>query len=205
MKKPMRSCKKPYSKPTSIWGNGVHENGFSGLAESVKLILNEAMKIERQHALGANTYERTDSRKGYANRFKNKTITTRSGEITLDVPQVRGDLEFYPSAIEKGLKTERALNLAICEMYIQGVSTRKVEPIMNELVGSGVSRQKVSSVAKELDEELEKWRNRRLDWVTYMILDACYEKVRVDGLVRDCAVLVGFGVRPDGEKEQSSE
>lgn len=176
------------------------ENGFGGLLESMKIIFNEAMKAERSTALEAGAYERTESRRGYANGFKNKTIRTKNGSLDLNIPQVRGDVSFYPQAIEKGLRVERSLNVAICEMYIQGVSTRKVEPILQELAGVSVSRQKVSDVAMELDEELEKWRCRKLDWVQYMILDARYEKVRVDGLVRDCAVLVAYGVRQDGKR-----
>lgn len=176
------------------------KKGFEGMAESMRIIVNEAMKIERSAALEAEPFERSDSRRGYANGFKNKTINTRVGQINLDVPQVRGELSFYPDAIEKGLRTERSMNLAICEMYIQGVSTRKVEPILQELAGVSVSRQKVSDVAAELDEELEKWRQRRLDWVRYLILDARYEKVRVDGLVMDCAVLVAYGVKGEGKR-----
>lgn len=176
------------------------KRGFEGMAESFRLIVNEAMKIERSAALEADPFERNESRRGYANGFKNKTINTRVGQINLDIPQVRGGISFYPDAIEKGLRSERSMNLAICEMYIQGVSTRKVEPILQELAGVSVSRQKVSDIAAELDEELEKWRKRKLDWVRYLILDARYEKVRVDGLVRDCAVLVAYGVKADGKR-----
>ena len=187
--------------------NGLHPaveailtQGFDGMAESMRIIVNEAMKIQRSAVLEAEPFERNDSRKGYANGFKNKTINARVGQIDLDVPQVRGGDSFYPDAIEKGLRTERSMNLAICEMYIQGVSTRKVEPILQQLAGVSISRQKVSDVAAELDEELEKWRQRKLDWVRYMIVDARYEKVRVDGLVRDCAVLVAYGGRGDGRR-----
>jgi putative transposase len=178
----------------------IFKKGFDGIADSLRLLFNEAMKIERSEALRAHQYERTDERTGYANGYKNKTMQTRVGTINFDIPQVRGDIKFYPHAIEKGLRTERALNLAICEMYVQGVSTRKVEPILAELAGVQVSREKVSQVAQELDEELEAWRQRKLDWVQYMVVDARYEKVRVDGLVRDCAVLVAYGVRPDGKR-----
>jgi putative transposase len=176
------------------------KNGFDGLAESIRLLFNEAMKIERSEALRASPYERSLERKGYANGFKDKMIKTRVGEIKLDIPQVRGDISFYPHALERGLRSERALNCAICEMYIQGVSTRKVSSILKGLCGSEVSREKVSQCAKELDVELEKWRNRNLDWVRYMVVDARYEKVRVDGLVRDCAVLIAHGVRADGKR-----
>lgn len=176
------------------------KNGFDGLAESIKLLFNEAMKIERSEALKATPYERSENREGYANGFKNKTVSTRVGEISLDIPQVRGGIDFYPSALERGLRSERALNCSICEMYIQGVSTRKVNAIIKNLCGTEVSREKVSQLTKELDDELEKWRCRKLDWVRYMIVDARYEKVRVDGLVRDCALLIAYGVRADGKR-----
>ena len=145
------------------------KDGFEGMADM--------MKIKRNFALNDYSYKRPDERKGYANGFKNKTINTRIGEIHLDVPQVRDGINFYLSAIEKGLKTKRTMNLAIIEMSIQGVSTRKVEPILKELTAVSVSRQKAYSVAKDFHEELEKWRFRKLDWVKYMILDARYEKV----------------------------
>lgn len=176
------------------------KNGFDGMANSMRLILNEAMKIERSEALNAQHYERSEERTGYANGFKNKTLQTRVGAIKLDIPQVRGDISFYPEALEKGLRSERALNHAICEMYLQGVSTRKVDLVMQQLCGMNVSREKVSQVAQELDEELEKWRERKLDWVEYIVVDARYEKVRVDGLVRDCALLIAHGVRSDGKR-----
>jgi len=176
------------------------KNGFDGMAESMRLLFNEAMKIERAQHLCADPYERNAERLGYANGFKDKTINTRVGAITLNIPQVRGDTSFYPSALEKGLRSERALNLAMAEMYIKGVSTRKVNSIVEKLCGVEVSREKVSQLAKELDVELEKWRNRSLDWVLYMIVDARYEKVRVDGEVRTCALFTAYGVREDGRR-----
>jgi len=176
------------------------KNGFDGLAEALKLLFDEVMKIERSQALQAHPFERTEDRQGYANGFKHKTITTRVGKIELDVPQVRGGVPFYPSCLEKGLKSERALNMAIAEMYIQGVSTRKVERVIQQLCGAEVSREKVSQLAQQLDEELEKWRKRPLGHIRYIVLDARYENVRVDSLVRDCALLVAYGVREDGHR-----
>ncbi len=85
------------------------ENGFDGMAKVLRILLNEAMKVERVDALAAGAYQRTPERKGYANGFKPKTVDTRMGRITVDVPQVRGDVEFYPSALEKGCRSERAL------------------------------------------------------------------------------------------------
>ena len=111
------------------------ENGLSHMAEAMRLMLNEAMRIERSQALEADPYQRTEKRRGYANGFKPKTVTTRLGELALRVPQVRGEVEFYPSALERGVRSERALKCAIAEMYVQGVSTRKVTEVMRELCG----------------------------------------------------------------------
>jgi transposase-like protein len=107
------------------------EHGFDGMAQAIGVLLNEAMKLERTHALGAAPYQRTEARKGYANGFKPKTLHTRMGPIAVEVPQARG-VESYPSALEKGVRSERALKLAVAEMYVQGVSTRKVAAITED-------------------------------------------------------------------------
>jgi putative transposase len=108
------------------------QEGFEGLADAVRTLLNEAMRIERARHLGADAWERCEQRRGYANGYKPKTVKSRLGELELSVPQVR-DGSFYPSALERGLRSERALKLALAEMYIQGVSTRKVAKITEEL------------------------------------------------------------------------
>ena len=117
------------------------------------------MKLERAEALGAGPYQRSETRRGYANGFKPKTVNSRLGRLNLQVPQTR-DVEFYPSALERGERSERALKLAVAEMYVQGVSTRKVAAITQELCGLEVSSAQVSRAAQVLDEELESWRNR---------------------------------------------
>jgi putative transposase len=175
------------------------EHGFDGMAEAIQILMNEAMKLERAEALGAVPYERTESRRGYANGFKSKTVNSRLGRLNLNVPQTR-DVEFYPSALERGERSERALKLAVAEMYVQGVSTRKVAEITKELCGLDVSSSQVSRAAALLDEELEAWRERPLGTVPYVILDARYEKVRHGGSVRDCAVLVAIGVLENGQR-----
>jgi transposase-like protein len=136
---------------------------------------------------------------GYANGYKPKTVTTRVGPITFDVPQVR-DGSFYPQALEKGLRSERAFTLALAEMYVQGVSTRKVTAITEQLCGVEVSSMQVSRAAAQLDQVLERWRNRPLGECRYLYLDARYEKARIDGQVRDVAVLIALGVRADGKR-----
>jgi len=177
------------------------ENGFDGMADVLRILLNEAMKIEREQALSANAYQRTPNRKGYANGFKPKTVDTRMGRITVDVPQVRGDVEFYPSALEKGCRSERALKVAIAEMYVKGISTRRVTGVLEKMCGLDISSTQVSRAAKILDEELGKWRNRPLDEYPYLILDAHYEKVRQNGSVRSCAVFTAIGINTDGKRE----
>ncbi|MDF2550094.1 MAG: family transposase [Chlamydiales bacterium] len=119
------------------------------------------MKIEREQALQAASYERSESRKGYANGFKDKSLQTRFGKLELKVPQTR-DIPFYPSCLEKVERSEKALRLAVAEMYKNGVSTRRVKRITEELCGLDVSSTQVSRLSKVLDEELEKFRSRPL-------------------------------------------
>lgn len=175
------------------------EQGLDALPGLIQILINTAMRIERQQYIGAAPYERSDQRRGYANGYKPKTVTTRLGEITFDVPQVR-DGGFYPSALEKGLRSERALKLALAEMYVQGVSTRKVAAITEKLCGVEVSSTQVSQAAAELDEQLEAWRQRPLGRSKYLWLDAHYEKVRRDGQVRDAAILKAVGLTEDGKR-----
>jgi transposase-like protein len=174
--------------------------GLEYLPERIRILVNTAMQAERQKHLGAGPYERTPDRQGYANGYKAKTVQTRVGDITFDVPQVR-DGSFYPGALEKGLRSERALTLALAEMYVQGVSTRKVKLITEQLCGSAISSSHVSRAAAQMDEVLEAWRQRPLGTYVYLFLDARYEHVRVDGQVRDAAVLIAAGVNLQGKRE----
>jgi len=174
--------------------------GLEGLTDMLRVLVNEAMQIEREKHLNAKPYERSDKRSGHANGYKPKTVRTRAaGEVTFDIPQVR-EGGFYPQALEKGLRSERAFTLALAEMYVQGVSTRKVSAITKRLCGTSVSAAQVSRAAKQLDEVLETWRNRSLGEVVYLYLDARYEKVRQAGSVRDAAILIASGVKRDGKR-----
>lgn len=178
----------------------IAEQGLAVLPELIATVVNTAMQLERQRHLGAAPYERSDERRGQANGYKAKTVATRVGKITFDVPQVR-DGNFYPQALEKGLRSERALKLALAEMYVQGVSTRRVATITEELCGFAVSSTQVSQATALLDEQFEVWRNRPLGRYRYLWLDAHYEKVRQDGQVRDAAVLKAIGVNEEGKRE----
>jgi putative transposase len=176
------------------------QQGLDGLSELISRLFNELMKAEREHTVQAAPYERTEARKGYANGFKDKTIQTRFGKLELKVPKARG-LSFYPRCLEKGERSERALKLAIAEMYIQGVSTRRVAAVTEELCGFELSSTQVSRVAQILDEELLKFRERPLGSMVYLYLDADYQKVRHEGQVRDLAVLKAVGVNEEGYRE----
>jgi putative transposase len=177
----------------------IAEHGFEALPELIRLVINEAMRLERQRYLGVAPYQRGPERQGQANGFKPKTEATRLGEITFAVPQVR-EGGFFPQALAKGLRSERALTLALAEMYVQGVSTRKVALVIQKLCGGDVSSSQVSRAATLLDAQLEAWRQRPLGEMAYLYLDARYERVRRDGQIGDAAVLIALGVDTAGHR-----
>lgn len=174
--------------------------GLDALPELFRVLINSAMQLERQKFLGAAPHERTEQRTGYANGYKDKTLDLRVGRTIVQVPQVR-DSSFYPQSLEKGTRSERALKLALAEMYVQGVSTRKVAAITEQLCGFEVSSSQVSRAAQELDTSLQAWRDRSLGECAYLYLDARYEKVRQGGVVQRAAVLIAVGVDPDGKRQ----
>lgn len=166
-----------------------------GMPRIAELLLNMAMLLERSQHLRAQDYERSDARTGYANGFKDKTLVTSIGKLNLNIPQVRNCTEpFYPSLLEKGTRFQKALKVSIAEMYLQGISTRKVTKVIDSLCGLNISSTQVSNLTSEIDEELTQWRNRPLPPIEHLILDATYLKVRVDSCVCDCAVLIAVGI-----------
>jgi putative transposase len=178
----------------------IAQEGLASLPSLIQTVVNQAMQIERQKYLGVGPYERSEERQGHANGYKPKTVATRVGRIAFDVPQVR-EGGFYPQALEKGVRSERALKLTLAEMYVQGVSTRKVAAITEQLCGFAVTSTQVSRAAALLDEQLSSWRERPLGRMKYLYLDARYEKVRQDGQVRSAAVLLAMGVNSEGKRE----
>jgi transposase-like protein len=176
------------------------EKGLDAVPELLRVLINNVMQVERSKYLQAEQYERTEDRKGHGNGYKPKTVRTRMGEITFAVPQVR-EGGFYPTALEKGLRSERALVTTLAEMYVQGVSTRKVKAITEELCGVEISAMQVSRAAAQLDGVLQEWRERPLGEITYLYVDARYEKVRQAGQVRDAAVLMATGITSQGERQ----
>ena len=176
------------------------EKGLDGLGPVFQDVLNEAMRLERSIHLAAKPYERSSERTGYSNGFKPKTLLTRAGPIELSIPQVR-DSSFYPESLQKGSRSEVALKLALAEMYVTGVSTRKVALITEKLCGTQVSSTHVSNMAKLLDESLEAFRGRPLGEFPYVFFDAQYQRIRFEGIVRNLAVLIAVGVNTEGRRE----
>jgi putative transposase len=124
--------------------------GLDDLPKLISMLINEAMRLERDQHLGAGPYERSPERRGHANGYKPKMVKTRVGEIQFEVPPVRQG-NFYPDALEKGFRSERALTLALAEMYVQGVSTRRVTAITEQLCGTAVS-----SMLERVSQEIKR-------------------------------------------------
>ena len=185
----------------------VIDHGPDAIAAAFTKLMNTAMLIERQQALGVGPYQRSDERLAYANGTKPKQVKTTVGVLELDVPKTRAvpgredDFEsFYPQALERGSRASRAVVATLAQMYVQGVSTRDVKKVMAELGLKNVSSSQVSRATATLDEELDAWRNRPLGEVPYLILDARYEKTRENGVVIDVALLTAIGITPDGKR-----
>jgi len=170
-----------------------------GIVErTLQVILEEEMTAH----LGAGRYERGEGRTGYRNGAKPRTLTTRVGTLELRVPQDR-DGTFSTELFARYQRSEQALVATLMEMYVQGVSTRKVAAITEELCGTSVSKSQVSAVVGRLDPELAAWRSRPLTAAAYpyLAVDARYEHARVDGRVVSLGVLIVAGVRDDGRRE----
>jgi len=174
-----------------------------GVKRFLEAVVNAAMQTEAARHVGASAYERTAGRRGHRNGTKPRGLATRVGPLDLAVPQVRGCEPYHPSMFARWQRSERALLVACAEMYFQGVSTRKVQDVLETMCGGEISAATVSRVAAELDEKLATFRTRRLDATAYpyLMIDARYEKVRVDGHVVSQAVLVAVGFTAEGRRE----
>jgi putative transposase len=172
------------------------------LKEIVERVLQELWEAEMTEHIGASPYERTGTRTGQRNGYKPTALRTRVGTLKLLVPQDR-EGTFSTRLFARYQRNEKALVLALMEMYVEGVSTRKVKEVTEELCGTTFSKSLISSLAGSLDSELQAWRKRRLEAKAYpyLFVDARYEKVRVDGRVVSQGVLLVSGVRDDGFRE----
>ena len=164
----------------------------------VRAALQEMLEAERSEAVGAAKGERTSLRLGYRSGYYGRTLITRVGKRELRVPQGRFSTELF----ERDQRSERALVAALAEMYVQGVSTRKVKAITEELCGHSFSASAISTINKKLDENLAPFATRRLsEAFSYLILDARYEKVREAGVIASQAALIAIGIDWDGRRQ----
>ncbi len=171
------------------------------LREIVRSVMQTMLEAEMDAALGAGKSERNDGRLGYRSGYYTRTLVTRVGKLELRVPQDRAG-RFSTELFERYQRSEQALVATLAEMYVQGVSTRKVKAITEELCGHAFSASTISAINKKLDTSLTAFAERRLDEpFPYLILDARYEKVREGGVVRSQAVLIAIGIDWDGRRQ----
>jgi putative transposase len=188
-------------KPSVVAAKELLKGNPDGLRELVRVVLQEALEAEMTDALGAAKSERTGARLGYRSGSYGRTLVTRVGKLELRVPQDR-DGRFSTELFERYQRSEQALVASLAEMYVQGVSTRKVKAVTEELCGHAFSASAISAINKRLDEGLSAFARRRLaEPFVYLILDARYERVREDGVVGSRAVLVAVGIDGDGRRQ----
>ena len=167
----------------------------------MKEALQEVLEGEMTQFLGAAPSERSEGRSGYRAGYYGRSLVTRIGKLELREPRDRGG-EFSTALFERYARSERALVSALAEMYVQGVSTRKVKAITEELCGHSFSASAISSINKGLDEALGRFAKRRLDEsYPYLILDARYERVRDAGVIAHRAVLIAIGINGEGQRQ----
>ena len=192
---------KSEAKPAIAAVNELFAKSPDGLREIVRAVMQEMLEAEMTDALGAEKGERTAARLGYRSGYYTRTLVTRVGKLELRVPQDR-DGRFSTELFERYQRSEQALVATLAEMYVQGVSTRKVKAITEELCGHAFSASAISAINKRLDESLDAFARRPLaEPFAYLILDARYEKVREGGVVMSQAVLIAIGIDWDGRRQ----
>ena len=183
------------------WLKGLFSEGSEGFKNLVEAVVQALLEVEMTEHVGAEPYERSSERKGFRNGYKARKLNSRVGSLELRVPQSR-DGSFSTQLFERYQRSEKALFSSLIEMYIQGVSTRKVRKIVEKLCGTDVSSSTVSVLVKQLDGEISSFRERALKGsYSYLIVDARYEKVRVQGRVISLAILIAIGINQDGFRE----
>jgi len=174
----------------------------AGVAKLLESVLNQVLQAQVTEQVEAERYERTETRQGYRNGTYPHQLTTRVGTITLRVPRIRGG-KFSTELFARYQRSEQALVLALMEMVVNGVSTRKVTQITEELCGTEFSKSTVSDLCKRLDPIVKAWNGRPLseNRFPFVLVDAMYLKVREDGRVRSRGVMIATGVNTDGYRE----
>jgi len=171
------------------------------LKEGVRVLSQALMEVEVAQHLGAERYERSGERNGQRNGYRGRTWDTRVGTLDLRVPRVR-DGSYFPSLLEPRKRAERALVAVVREAYVQGVSTRRVDDLVKALGLDGISRSQVSRLCEELDNEVERFRQRKLEGAyPFVWLDATFVKVRREHRVVSMAIVIAMGVNADGQRE----
>ena len=179
----------------------VLENDRDLTQELLRIGLQEVLEAEMDQVLGAGKHQRTEGRRGYRSGYYERGLTTRVGRIELRVPQDR-EGRFSTEVFERYQRSEKALVEAMIQMYVSGVSTRKVKAVTEELCGQEFSAATVSRLTSRLDEELERFASRRLEEsYPYLILDARYERVREEGVIRSRAVQIAIGIGVEGRRQ----
>jgi transposase-like protein len=176
-------------------------SGQNGLAQLVEAVLNQILEAQISETLGAERHERSDQRQGYRNGYRARTLYTRVGPVTLQVPQTR-DGSFSTDIFRRYQRSEQAFVLALMEMVIKGVSTRKVSAITEELCGASFSKSTVSELCVGLDARVNVFNERRLQGeYPFVIVDALFIKSRQGDRVVKRAALIASGIRTDGHRE----
>ena len=180
---------------------GEEPSGVDWLREQVRVLVQEVMEAEVSARVGAGRYERSEERTTQRNGYRERVWDTRVGTMSLAIPKLRQG-SYFPSFLEPRRRAEQALVSVVAEAYVQGVSTRKVEALVQALGVDGLSKSEVSRLCATLDAQVRAFRERRLDGeYPYLWLDARYEHVREDGRVQSMAVVVAYGVRADGVRD----
>ncbi|WP_179090251.1 IS256 family transposase [Paenibacillus sp. FSL H8-0548] len=180
----------------------IGESRDASVAALLETILNQVLKAQATEQLAASEYERTPERQGQRNGSYSRSLTTRVGSITLQIPRFRDDT-FSTELFKRYQRSEQALMVTLMELVVQGVSTRKVARVTEELCGRAFSKSTVSDLCKQLDPIVQAWNNRSLKEMVYpfVTVDAMYVKVREDGRIRSRGVFIGYGVNSDGNRE----
>jgi len=171
------------------------------LREALQVLVQSLMEAEVSAQIGAERYERNENRTTYRNGYRERPWDTRVGTLKLKIPKLRQG-SYFPSLLEPRRRAEKALLAVVQEAYVHGVSTRKVDELVEALGMRGISKSEVSRICKELDEVVLSFKERPLDGAyPYVWLDATFPKVREGGRVRNMTLVLAIGVRDNGERE----
>ncbi len=177
-------------------------DGGDLMRKLLETMLQSLVDAQATAHIGAEPHERSDTRTTQRNGSRPKTVTTASGDVTVKIPKTRTG-SFFPSLLEPRRRIDVALHAVICQAYVEGVSTRRVDDLVVAMGGTGISKSEVCRICAQLDEDVAAWRSRPLDEIAfpYVFLDATYCKARINKRVVSQAVVIATGVSADGRRE----